>query len=103
MPVFHLTTPEEWGAAQVSGLVAPLSLAEEGFIHCSTHEQLAGTIERHFGGIDELRLLELDPALDAELRWEESRPGQAYPHLYRPLALDEVVEVVTWRRGDDLS
>ena len=33
----------------------------------------------------------LDPALDAELRWEESRPGAVYPHLYRALAVDEVV------------
>ncbi len=103
MAVFHLTTPEDWDAAQSSGLVTPPSLAQEGFIHCSTSEQLDGTIERHFAGTDELRLLELDPALDGELRWEESRPGQVYPHLYRPLAVTEVVRVVTWRRGDELS
>ncbi len=103
MPVFHLTTPAAWEEAQTSGLVTPPSLAEEGFIHCSTDEQLAGTIERHFAGVDELRLLELDPALDQELRWEESRPGQVYPHLYRALAVDEVLRVVTWRRGDGLS
>ncbi len=103
MPVFHLTTPAAWEEAQTSGLVTPASLADEGFIHCSTDEQLAGTIERHFAGVDQLRLLELDPALDADLRWEESRPGAVYPHLYRALAVDEVVRVVTWRRRDGIS
>jgi uncharacterized protein (DUF952 family) len=103
VPVFHLTTPEAWAHAQASGQVAPPSLADEGFIHCSTDEQLAGTIERHFAGVDELRLLELDPALEDDLRWEESRPGEVYPHLYRPLAVGEVARVVDWRRGDPLS
>ena len=103
MPVFHLTTPAAWEEAQTSGLVTPPSLADEGFIHCSTDEQLAGTIERHFAGVGELRLLELDPAVDAALRGEEGRPGAVYPHLYRPLAVDEVVRVVTWRRGDEIS
>jgi uncharacterized protein (DUF952 family) len=100
--VYHLALPAEWAAAEASGRVAPASLATEGFIHCSTAAQLTGTIERHFAGADELRLLRVDvAAVSADLRWEESRPGEVYPHLYRPLALREVTQVITWHRGAD--
>lgn len=100
-PVFHLATPEAWAAAQASGRLTPPSLAAEGFIHCSTATQVPGTIGRHFEGIDELRLLELDlGAVGPELRWEEGRPGEVYPHLYRPLLVEEVAEVRSWRRAE---
>ena len=98
--IFHLTTPPEWEAGQASGSVVPAGFAAEGFVHCSTSAQLAGTIERHFAGHDELVLLRLHPhAIEADLRWEESRPGQVYPHVYRPLVPADVAEVVSWRCG----
>lgn len=98
--LFHLTTPAEWLVAQAAGSVAPPSLAIEGFVHCSAAAQLDDTIGRHFAGVDELVLLRLrlDDLGDA-LRWEESRPGEAFPHVYRAIRLDEVAEVVPWRRG----
>ena len=100
--IFHLATTDEWAVAQASGVVAPPSLATEGFVHCSTDDQLRSTIERHFAGVDELVLLRLDPASFADdLRWEESRPGETYPHVYRGIALGEVLEVIPWRRGAD--
>jgi glutathione S-transferase len=103
-PIFHLATPADWAVALESGLVAPPSLASEGFVHCSTEEQLASTIERHFSGAAELRVLRLaiDP-LDPDVRWEESRPGEAYPHVYRAIAVDEVIEVIPWGRGSEDS
>jgi len=100
MGIFHLATPEQWAAAQASGTVDPPSLATEGFVHCSTDDQLTGTIERHFDGIDELVLLRLhEEGLGEALRWEESRPGDPYPHLYRAIELTEVAEAIPWRRG----
>jgi uncharacterized protein (DUF952 family) len=97
--VFHLATPEEWAAAQATGRVAPASLAAEGFVHCSTAEQLDDTIGRHFGGVDALVLLRLRrDGLGEALRWEESRPGEAFPHVYRAISLDEVAEVLPWHR-----
>lgn len=98
-PIFHLATPEEWAIAQATGSIAPASLATEGFVHCSTEIQLDDTIQRHFFGVDELVLLRVraDELRDA-LRWEESRPGEAFPHVYRAIALDEVAEVIPWRR-----
>jgi uncharacterized protein (DUF952 family) len=95
----HLSTPEQWAAAQEAGEVAPPSLAEEGFVHCSTGAQVAGTIARHYADHADLVLLRLDPtALADDLRWEESRPGEVYPHVYRALRLTAVVAAVPWRR-----
>jgi uncharacterized protein (DUF952 family) len=92
--VLHITTPAEWEAARATGQVSPPSLEAEGFVHCSTRAQLAGTLARHFRGAGSLRVLVLDPdRLGAELRWEESRPGEVFPHLYGPLPVDAVVAV----------
>jgi uncharacterized protein (DUF952 family) len=98
--IFHLATPEEWAAAETTGAVAPPSLAAEGFVHCSTADQLDETIRRHFAGIDELVLLRLhEPRLADALRWEETHPGEAFPHVYRAIAVDEVAEVIAWHRS----
>ena len=100
--IFHLTTPDEWAAAQAAGSVAPPSLVTEGFVHCSRDDQLEGTIQRHYAGVDELVLLRLHEArLGDDVRWEESRPGERYPHVYRAIDLDEVAEVIPWRRRAD--
>jgi len=100
MEIFHLATPEQWAAARACGSVAPESLATEGFVHCSTDAQLAGTIQRHFGSVDALVLLRLlEAGLGGDLRWEESRPGEVFPHLYRAIRVDEVVEAIPWHRG----
>lgn len=96
--IFHLTTPAEWAEAQRVGQVVPAGFAAEGFVHCSTPAQLYGTIAAHFQGVDELVLLQMDPAaLGGDLRWEPSRDGQLFPHLYRPVALSDVVAVREWR------
>lgn len=98
--MFHLTTPHEWAVAQSTGSVIPAGFAAEGFVHCSTGAQLAGTIERHFAGQPELVLLRLHPTeVEADVRWEEGRPGEHYPHVYRPLRLTDVAEVISWRRA----
>ena len=100
--VFHLTDPAHWTEAQTTGEIVPPGFSAEGFVHCSTQGQLVGTIERHFAGTDELVLLELDQAaLGAALRWEESRPGEVYPHVYRPLVLADVVRAIPWHRAPD--
>jgi uncharacterized protein (DUF952 family) len=102
MAIFHLATPEQWAAAQATGSITPPSLAAEGFVHCSRADQLAGTIQRHFVGVDELVLLRLHEGdLGDALRWEESRPGETYPHVYRAIAVDEVAEAIPWQPGSD--
>ena len=59
--LFHLVTGSEWAGHQVSGSIAPDSLASEGFVHCSWGRQVAGTVVRHFAGVPDLLVLELDP------------------------------------------
>lgn len=93
--VYKVTTAAEWRAAEAAGVFtgAPVDLAD-GFIHFSTAAQLAGTLERHFAGRGDLLLLTVDTAgLDADLRWEPSRGGQLFPHLYAPLPRAAVVAV----------
>lgn len=93
--ILHITTPDGWAAARRTGEVRPASLDGEGFVHCSTRDQLAGTLARHFPGDGPLVGLVLDPARlgGAELRWEESRPGESYPHVYGPLPVAAVTAV----------
>jgi len=98
--VFHLATTSELREAEARGWVAPASLATEGFVHCSTADQLTDTIARYYADVDELAVLHLDPiTLGDALVWEESRPGEIFPHVYREISMDEVVEVIPWRRG----
>lgn len=90
--LLHITTPDDWAAAQRAGAVAA-TMATEGFVHCSTRAQLPGTLGRHFVGTGPLLGLVLDPASVGDLRWEESFGGQLFPHVYNPLPLDAVVAV----------
>lgn len=69
---------------------AAVDLAD-GYIHLSTAAQLPETLARHFAGQDGLHLLALkDSALDG-LRWEMSRGGDLFPHLYRELRAADIV------------
>ncbi|HEY8523728.1 MAG TPA: DUF952 domain-containing protein [Acidimicrobiales bacterium] len=91
--ILHVTTPEAWAEAQQEGAVRPPSLATEGFAHCSTRDQLAGTLAAHFPGTGPLVGLVLDPARLDDLRWEASRGGALFPHVYSPIPVDAVVAV----------
>ncbi len=64
----------------------------DGFIHMSTAMQLPGTIAAHYSGRENLMLVAIDLAsLGGRLRWEPSRGGQLFPHLYGDLSPDAVV------------
>jgi uncharacterized protein (DUF952 family) len=70
---------------------APVDL-QDGFIHLSTADQLGETVEKHFAGQEGLWLAAVDlDALGDQVKWEPSRGGQLFPHLYGALSLDEVV------------
>lgn len=64
----------------------------DGYIHLSTAGQLAETIARHFAGQSDLRIVAVDlEAFGAAVKWEQSRGGALFPHLYAPLSLDAVI------------
>lgn len=87
MLIYKIFRAPEWRAFETEGRTdgAPVDLAD-GFIHFSTAPQLAETAARHFAGEDGLTLLACEAGtLGAALRWETSRGGALFPHLYRPL------------------
>ena len=97
MMIYKVLRSPEWRQFKDQGETAgaPVDLAD-GYIHFSTADTLAGTLEKHFGGEDDLWLLACNPdALGEALRWEPSRGGLLFPHLYRSLALNEVA----WSRA----
>jgi len=66
----------------------------DGFIHLSTAAQVEETAARHFAGEDDLLLISADAArLGPALKWEPSRGGALFPHLYGELALSAVIKV----------
>lgn len=93
MPIYKIFRRPEWDAFRAAGQTegAPVDLAD-GFIHFSTAAQVAETAAKHFATESDLVLVAADPArLGSALRWEPSRGGQLFPHLYRALRLDEVI------------
>lgn len=93
MLAFKIFRPQEWAQMQRDGQTdgAPVDLTD-GYVHLSTAAQLTGTLHKHFADEDELHLLacELDHMTD-DIRWETSRGGALFPHLYRPLRMSDVI------------
>lgn len=88
-PIYHICKREEWRAAQDAGCYRGSSQDRaDGFIHFSTAAQVAESAARHRAGQSGLVLLAVDPeALGAALKWEPSRRGALFPHLYGALPL----------------
>lgn len=92
-----------WREAEAAGAFvgAPID-RQDGFIHFSTAAQVAETASRHFAGQDDLLLIAVDAdALGDALRYEPSRGGDLFPHLYGPLSLDAVRAVEALPLGTD--
>ena len=85
--VFKLTTAGEWRAALGCGVLAPSpDDVRDGFIHLSAAHQVAQTAGKYFIGVADLVLVALRAGdLSASLRWEVSRGGDLFPHLYAAL------------------
>jgi len=79
---------------------APVDLAD-GYIHMSTEAQLTETVDKHFAGQTDLHVAAIDlEALGPKLKWEESRGGEDFPHLYAPLLLETVLAYGPLERDD---
>lgn len=88
--IHHLASLEDW-ARRTPELYAPAGLADEGFIHLCTREQLPGVVERYYQGRDDLILLTVSVDRLQDLVWEDSTgSGERFPHLYGPLSLSAV-------------
>jgi uncharacterized protein (DUF952 family) len=82
---------------------APVDLAD-GYIHMSTAAQLDETVAKHFAGQDDLTIAAVDlEALGGAVRWEPSRGGQLFPHLYGRLTLNSLLAYGPLEREGDGS
>jgi uncharacterized protein (DUF952 family) len=90
--VYKIATTASFELAQQSRVFAGMPIdAQDGFIHLSTAAQLAETLRRHFKGQADLLLVAVRTADVADaLRWEPSRGGDLFPHLYAPMELSAV-------------
>ncbi len=92
MLIYKILRTEEWATLRQNKTTpgAPVDVAD-GFVHFSTIEQASETAAKHFTGEEGLMLLavETEP-LGENLKWEPSRGGALFPHLYRDLRLEDV-------------
>ena len=100
-PILHLVPATDFDPA-ADDPYAPSSLAAEGFVHCSSPSQVAGTARLLFAGTEDLLLLVIDPRRlgRADVRWEDTYGvGQAFPHVHGPIPRDAIVEVRPYPPG----
>ena len=93
MALIYKICPEDlWRGAERTGAFAGAPVdVQDGFIHLSTAAQVRETAAKHFGGQRDLLLIAVDPdALGPALRYERSRGGDLFPHVYGPLPLSAV-------------
>ncbi len=109
--IYHITTREAWQVAQLSGTYRAPSLAEQGFIHLSSRDQIIKVANAVYAGQPGLVLLCIAPDLldAAALKYELADTtipvghdeGELFPHLYSPLPCNAVLRVVDFPPGKD--
>jgi uncharacterized protein (DUF952 family) len=99
---YKVLTPQQWSALNAGTFAgAPIDQAD-GYIHLSTAEQLTETVDKHFTGHSDLIIAAVDlDALAGAIRWEPSRHGQLFPHLYTLLRREHVCVWCVLERGED--
>lgn len=109
--IYHITSRAAWLAARERGDYRADSLETEGFIHCSTEEQVVPVAEKYFAGQNDLLLLVIEPTrLSSDLKWEPPSggapppgvpDGDLFPHIYGPINFDAVVQVFDLQENPD--
>ena len=100
---YKVLTADQMATLEQDGTFAgaPVDVAD-GYIHLSTAAQLTETVNRHFAGQTDLHIAAVDlGSFGGSLKWEESRGGQLFPHLYGPLLLETVIAYGPLDRDDD--
>jgi uncharacterized protein (DUF952 family) len=101
--IYKICPASAWREAERQGIFrGSADDLRDGFIHFSTAPQVAGTARKHFAGQTGLFLIAIDTdALGDALRWEVSRGGELFPHLYGDLDLGHVTAVMDMRTRSD--
>lgn len=101
--IFHIIGSNRWATATAAGLYEADSLASDGFIHCSTEQQVARVANAGFRGRKDLVVLHIDESrLEAEVRYENLEGGdELFPHIYGSVLTAAVSRVTTFAPGPD--
>ena len=92
--IYHIATSEDWNLHLNSPTYVPGGYEHEGFIHCSTKDQVQGVLERYYAGVKNLFLLHIDESmLTVELKYEVSTHGALFPHLFGAMNKNAIVKV----------
>ncbi|MCX6202027.1 MAG: DUF952 domain-containing protein [Bacteroidetes bacterium] len=92
--IYHITTAAAWEKAQTAGAYTADSLASEGFIHCSTQDQVPGVLDRYYKGQTNLVKLTIEKSkVTSPLIFELATSiNEVFPHIHGPINLSAVVK-----------
>ena len=101
--IFHIAPKENWTKSRSRGQYSEESLQREGFIHCSTAEQVVDTANKHFKGQSDLVLLSIDTSdIMSVIAYQSSGDsGEEYPHIFGPINHDAVKDVIDFPASRD--
>ena len=100
--ILYITKRESWEQARLTGIYRGDTLGSEGFIHCSTPQQVIKVANALFHAQEGLVLLCIESdKVRAEVRYEGFESGEHYPHIYGPLNVDSVVKVLDFKPSKD--
>ncbi|HWM20975.1 MAG TPA: DUF952 domain-containing protein [Ilumatobacteraceae bacterium] len=105
--LYHIALPADWESARDAGTYVMstrgVTLADEGFIHCSRAHQVEATANRFYSDVAGLMLLSIDEAaLDAPVVDEDLYDtGETFPHVYGPIPVAAVTDARTWTPAPD--
>ena len=96
--IFHIIEKEAWEIYKDFDLYRPESLKNEGFIHCSKSNQVVEVANHFFSGQSRLLLLAIESGkVDSDILYEDAGNGNFFPHIYGPLNLSSVVDVIDFK------
>ena len=99
--ILHICTQTDWRAALENGAFTAASLESEGFIHCSTAEQVVKVANAFYSTVPDLVLLHIIvERIPVEVKWEDA-DGDTFPHIYGPINLEAVEQVEAFAPGPD--
>lgn len=93
--IYKLILSDEWKLAKKEGTYKGSALDQtDGYMHCSTIDQIQGTLEKFFANQTDVLLLSIDTEkIKQHLKWEKSpRSGRIFPHIYGPLPINAVIK-----------
>lgn len=100
--IYKILSAADWQTAEALGYTQTALDEGDGFVHLSTRAQVAETLKLHYPHQQEVRLLEyIAEEMGSPVRWEESRGGQLFPHLYSTLRIDGAKRIWTLTLGPE--